>query len=250
MKKQETRSMGSPEAPKGVKAYLIVQDKKHEAAIDDLTEKYRRLEKAVEEQSEEIKELEGLMRKQDLYKPFIDMTERFLARFERMLEDATQGNVYLRYKNSLSQRERELIQEEKELRLLMARCRRKINSLLRAVERGSRRMRDFSRTDAPGADYRAEAAAVSESNEPSAAGASAAGAAVPGAAAPAVAPTDGAAGGPNGLKLLYLLDKKAGKDLCGRGGEVLVREGEAICMNTAEKIYHQGLLEQLVQNMR
>ena len=302
-------------AQKSLKEYLISQDKKHESAIEGLTEKLRRLEKAVETQNAEIKGLERkLLGQPDLQKPFIDLAERFLVGFEQMLEDATRDNVYLRAKSSLSQREQELIREENDLRLQIARCRRKVNALLRAVDRrageaghgeAAKQSEAAGRADTDG---QAEAAAQSEAagqpeavkqpeaakqsevaKQSEAAGQSEAAKqseAAGQATQPALSahagqervvhivglmadeskkPAEKAEAAPAGggdesgaetalpcheLRLLYLMDKTAGEDLWGKEGELLIRQGEPICMGSAEKIYHQGLMEQLVQNIR
>lgn len=163
-------------APGELERYLIEQEKKHDTLISDLAEKLGRLEDTIVAQKEEIKGLEEQLKKPEMQKQFIDLAERFLARFEQILERTLREPTYKK----------------------------------------SRTPSDFA--------GKGDVLTV----------------------------TDRAGGGPDhndSLRLLYLMDKIAGRDLIGRGGKTLIRKGEPIRLETAEMIDQQGLIDQLVENL-
>jgi hypothetical protein len=204
---------------------------KHGIAIDKLSDRLESIEKTVASHGEEMKEFDRRISRAEMMKPFVDLAERFLTKFEQMMETATKDNVYLRFKADLSRREQELIKEENELRLQMARCRRRVNSMMRALAR-----REEVAVSVKDAGFEAAASVVGYAPAADVSDA------ITGSSA-AKTPHD------NSLKLLYLIDKTAGEDIVGQGGEQLICKGERICMATAEKIYDQGLTEQLVKSM-
>ena len=54
----------------------------------------------------------------------------------------------------------------------------------------------------------------------------------------------------NSLRFRYLLDKAAGRDLAGRDGALLIKEGEPIGEEAAEEIDRQGLMDQLIRYIK
>ncbi|MDR0468547.1 MAG: hypothetical protein LBH09_01065, partial [Peptococcaceae bacterium] len=81
-------------APKDLAEYLISREQDHKELISGLSDKLHKLEKAIETQSEEIRKLEGFLKQPEMQESFIDMAERFLARFEQMLQDTVRKTMY------------------------------------------------------------------------------------------------------------------------------------------------------------
>ncbi len=266
-------------APKDLEEYLLLREKSHQEAIADLSEKLNQLEKAIALQGEEIKALGGLFERPEMQKPFIDLAERFLQRFEQSLENVARETI-TQNRADLTERERECERREKELRLQIARCRRKVNTLLRNLNQPQKEQSlppsagffgeaqevleevqesaDAGRREAAGAPAGAETAGAGEKNAEPARNSATAGTAGT-AGTTATAETTGTAGtigmgsitdiadSRQSLKFRYLLGKTAGSDLAGNQGELLIKQGQAIGLKEAEVIYQQGLLDQLVR---
>ncbi len=229
-------------APRDLEEYLILREKSHQEAIADLSEKLNQLEKAIALQGEEIKALEGLLERPEMQKTFIDLSERFLLRFERTLENVARETIS-QNRTALTDRERECERREKELRLQIARCRRKVNTLLRNLNQQQEKGRPLPPS----------AGTIGETGEPEETEAEAA-AAVSATAAPAAASADVttaaapvAANAQQSLRFRYLLGKAAGSDLSDNQGGLLIKKGQIIGLQEAEAVYQQGLLDQLVR---
>ncbi|MEL7622878.1 MAG: hypothetical protein AAGU12_04750 [Clostridiales bacterium] len=258
-------------APKDLEEYLLLRERSHQEAIADLSEKLNQLEKAIALQGEEIKALGGFLERPEMQKPFIDLAERFLQRFEQSLENVARETMNQNSRAALTERERECERREKELRLQIARCRRKVNTLLRNLNQPQKEQQSLPPSadsfsfgevqevleeveESVGAEGKGEAALETGAART---GSSAEEARNSGTAGTTTTTgTTGTAGMGNmadiadsrqSLKFRYLLGKVAGSDLAGNQGELLIKQGQSIGLQEAEAVYQQGLLDQLVR---
>ena len=261
---------------KDLGVYLLDRDRKQEIALNDLAGKLSRLEDTVAAQGSDIRVLEALLKQPEMQKPFIDLAERFVTRFERFLEETVRENAYrdglsmtrseqgsasdIRRQN---EREREDLEREKELRLQIARCRRKIGALLRTINRQGltpgRQGAALSRQNEIGSGGGDTATAVRIPASASAADAQTQAAAQTpqyGHIAPDAGGTsevgadrrdaqDSAAERMDDLRFHWILGRRAGEDLPDPQGGFLIRKGEAVSKEIVQKAMQLGLLDAL-----
>jgi hypothetical protein len=157
LSRREERKMGKQRAlntsfigvaPKNLTEYLISREQEHEELISSLSDKLNGIEKAIESQNEEIRKLEERLNQPEMQKSFIDMAERFLTRFERILQETVRRTMkpesggpgdggprggLPEQETAGSDYEDERLQE-RELIMQIAKNRRKIKELLRNME--------------------------------------------------------------------------------------------------------------------
>ena len=249
---------------KALEAHLYEMEKMHERAIGDLKDKLEQLEKAIATQRDEIKGLEDLMQQPEMQERFIDLSERFLARFEKMIDEAMRKSGGMSSPGVMNKREMDARERERELRLQIARYRRLIKSMSRAsvsTEEQEAENGRMSRLAGQSSNDRSQFTELDEyqlgplarADDDLATGSSgSAESARPGNEAPGEH-TGADSHGEKGLKelrFLYLLEKKAGAELFDQTGEVLIRSGEPISLETAEKIFREGLMDQLIKYLQ
>jgi len=205
-----------------------------------LSEKLGRLETAISVQEAEMKGLQSALARPDMQKAFIELAERFLQAFENKLDEDLQGPSAIKSNmmakdavatvssaaaaddSSLAEAKAADViisdsdqeKRKQELRQQIASCQDKINTLLKTIKRKE------EQGQIPRSDDERE-----NSEEPK--------------MKSLVIPTN--------LKYGYLLGKRAGANLYGRNGELLISKGQTIALAQAEDTYNRGLLDELVR---